>query len=55
MLILSAYAIDAPADVRVTESSDTSIMLDWSDVTDSLGYYLYYGTETGIDGNYEVE
>lgn len=55
MLILSAYAIDAPTDLRVTESSDTSIMLDWSDVTDSLGYYLYYGTETGVDGNYEVE
>jgi hypothetical protein len=55
VLFLSTYAIDAPSDVRITESWDTSIMIDWLDVPWNLGYYLYYGETTAVDGDYDVE
>jgi len=49
------YAIDAPTDLRALEASDTSIHLDWSDVPNSLGYYMYYGTQSGSGASYEIE
>lgn len=54
-MISTGYALEAPTDLRVTEVSDTSISLHWSEVKDSAGYYLYYGTKSGSGGSYEVE
>lgn len=51
----SAYAVETPSELRVLEVSDTSISLDWADVTDAIGYYMYYGTTSGSGGVYETE
>ena len=53
--VSSVYATEAPINLRVLESSDTTISLDWEDVSWGIWYYLYYGTQSGINANYEVE
>lgn len=49
------FAWEAPENLQVLEASDSSISLDWDDVENALGYYLYYGTKTASGSSYEVE
>jgi len=41
------FASEIPTDLRALEVSDTTIHLDWEDSNDAIGYYMYYGTQTG--------
>jgi hypothetical protein len=45
----------APEWLQVLEATDVSLKLDWQDVPDAIGYYLYYGTKTASGGKYEIE
>lgn len=49
------YATDAPWELQATMVSDTTIELDWQDVSDVLWYYIYYGEASGISDDYEIE
>lgn len=53
--ISPAFAGDAPENIQVTKTSGNSISLDWDDVDEVIGYYIYYGTQTGSGSNYEIE
>ena len=50
-----SYAGLAPENLKVLETSDSSISLDWDDTQDVIGYYIYYGTQTASWSSYEVE
>ncbi len=50
-----SFATQAPEALEVVESSQSSISLDWWDVENIEGYYIYYGTKTGSWSSYEVE
>mgnify|MGYP003890168007 CR=1 FL=1 len=49
------FASEIPTDLRALEVSDTTIHLDWEDSNDAIGYYMYYGTQTGSWGSYEIQ
>lgn len=51
----SVSATQAPWDLQAVMVSDTSISIDWQDVTDVLGYYIYYGESTGSWSDYDIE
>lgn len=48
-------ATSAPEWLTVVESSGTTISLDWNDTDEAVWYYVYYGTQSPEDGNYEVQ
>lgn len=49
------FAIDIPESVEIQKVSDTTMELDWQDVENAIGYYVYYGTKSGSGSTYEVE
>jgi len=53
--VSQTFALEAPTDLKVSGTNDTTIMLDWSEVPDTIWYYIYYGTQTWSGGTYEVE
>ena len=50
-----AYAAQAPEDLQVTASSDTTLDIDWQDAVDVLWYYIYYGKSSWVDWDYDIE
>ena len=48
----SVYAIDAPQNVQLLESNDSSISLSWDEVSGAAGYIVHHGSTTG-DYNFE--
>lgn len=53
--IFHVYAAANPTNVKISDAKNTSVMLSWDAVTDAQGYYLYYGTKSGVGGSYEKE
>lgn len=51
----SVFALEAPENLSSTYIDDTKAVLNWDSVENSIGYYIYYGTSTGVDGGYETE
>lgn len=51
-LYAQVFAINAPENLRVSDSDNTSITIDWESVPGAIWYYHYLGTEPGkyIDG-----
>jgi len=50
-----SYATQAPWELQAVSVSDTSIQIDWEDVTDVLWYYIYYWESSGIWSEYDIE
>lgn len=55
VFISPVFAGNAPENLQILEASDESISLDWDDVDDVIGYYVYYGTHTASWSSYEIE
>lgn len=55
IFITSTYAASAPQELRTLEVSDTTMLVDWEDVEGAIGYYIYYGTQSGSGSTYETE
>jgi len=51
----NVFATQSPGNIQAIMSSDTSIELDWQDVNDVLGYYIYYWESSGSWSEYDVE
>lgn len=49
---LSVYAIDAPQNVSIVSSDDTSVSLSWDEVSDAAGYVVNY---SNTPGNYNFQ
>lgn len=50
-----ANATQAPWELEAVSVSDTSIEINWSDVSEVLWYYIYYGKQTGEWSDYDIE
>ena len=62
LIFFSAFSYDTsfaawtgPTGLQALKATDVSIQLDWQDVPNAVGYYIYYGTKTASGGSYETE
>ena len=51
----SLFAIEVSNAPEVKSVSETSLSVDWEDVSGALGYYIYYSKETWIPDGYSFE
>ncbi len=51
-LFSPSWALEITSAPTLVSSSDTSLSIDWEDVPDAIGYYLYYDTTTGETWGY---
>ena len=52
-LVINVFAIDAPINIEIENSNDTSVVVTWEPVADALMYYVYYWTESWKISDYE--
>jgi len=55
VLVVNTFAIDAPINIEIESYTDNSVVITWEKAPNALMYYVYYWTESWIDGSYEQE
>ncbi len=53
--ITNTFALSGPNNLSLEKVSDTWITITWDEVSDSIGYYIYYSDESSVDWTYKNE
>jgi hypothetical protein len=55
LFISTAYAIDAPTNLKVVNSTETQIDLSWDQVDGAEAYFMYYSLTEPTDTGYDLQ
>ncbi len=55
MFVAWVFAAAAPTGLNDEKTTGSSVTLSWNEVPNALGYYLYYGKQPAVGGDYDSE
>lgn len=55
ILILESFAIDAPTNLSLDSSTESSVNLSWDVTENAFMYYVYYSKQSGLETGYDMQ
>jgi len=54
-LVLESFAIDAPTNLNLGSSTESSVNLSWDVTENAFMYYVYYSKQSGLETGYDMQ